>query len=155
MQELSWLTLLMRSLHILAGAAWVGGSLMYLIVVLPALRSGGPVPGVASQVAALFKRLVNFCMGLLLLSGGYLIFDRLQRTNLGLSYVIVLALKVAIALGMCALAIYMGQNSIRRLARRVTRFSQVAPQLSLALGIIVFVLGALLNALYEVALAPR
>ncbi len=155
MLELSWLTLLMRSLHILAAAAWVGGSLMYLLVVLPALRMSEPAPALAGRIASLFKRLSNACIGLLLLSGGYLIFDRLQQPRLGLSYLLVLVLKVALALAMFSLSIYMGQQQIRRLARRVTRFSKAAPQVSLALGILVFILGALLNALYEAALAPH
>jgi uncharacterized membrane protein HdeD (DUF308 family) len=94
-------------------------------------------------------------MGVLLLSGGYLIFDRLAQTTLGLSYLVVLVCKVAAALIMFMLAIYLGQSNIRRLAKRSTRISRVAPQLMLALGILVFVLGALLNALFEVTIAPH
>ncbi|MBO0782687.1 MAG: hypothetical protein J2P37_28060 [Ktedonobacteraceae bacterium] len=155
MLDLPWLTVLMRALHILSGAVWVGGSLMYLVVVLPALRSNSPAPAIAGQIAAQFKRMVNICIGVLLLSGGYLIFDRLQQTRLGLPYTVVLVLKIISALGMFILAVYMGQSNIRRLARRGTRLSRVAPQLMLALGIIIFMLGALLNGLYEAAIAPH
>ena len=63
--------LIMRAAHILAAAAWVGGSIFYLAVALPALRNGGSPPGVAGQIAALFKRVVNICMGVVLLSGAY------------------------------------------------------------------------------------
>jgi uncharacterized membrane protein len=146
---------IVRAAHILAAAAWVGGSLFYQFAVLPTLRSVGPLPDVVSHLAALFKRMVNICMGVLLLSGGYLIFDRLAQTTLGLSYLVVLVCKVAAALIMFMLAIYLGQSNIRRLAKRSTRISRVAPQLMLALGILVFVLGALLNALFEVTIAPH
>jgi putative copper export protein len=147
--------LLVRTAHTLAAAAWVGGSIFYLGVVIPALRSGGPAPALAAKVAELFKRMVNICVGVLLLSGGYLVFDRLTQTALGLPYLVVLGLKIAAALAMFVLATYMAQSNIRRLAKRSTRLSKVAPQLMLALGIVVFVLGALLNALFEATIAPH
>lgn len=141
--------LIVRAAHIIAAAAWVGGSLFYQVAVLPALRGSGG--GVVAQIAAQFKRMVNLCMGVLLLSGGYLIFDRLTLTTLALPYLVVLVLKVVAALIMFMLAIYLGQSNIRRLARHSTRISRAAPQLMLALGILVFILGALLNALFEAA----
>ncbi|MFL5703777.1 MAG: CopD family protein [Ktedonobacteraceae bacterium] len=147
--------LIVRAAHIIAAAAWVGGSILYMVAIIPALRSGGPAPAVAAQIAALFRRMVNICMGVLLLSGAYLMFDRLTQTMLGWPYLVVLGLKIAIAIGMFVLAMYIGQSNVRRLAKRSTRLSKAAPQLMLALGIIVFILGALLNGLFEAALAPH
>jgi uncharacterized membrane protein len=147
--------LIVRAVHIIAAAAWVGGSILYMVAIIPALRSGGPAPAVAAQIAALFRRMVSICIGVLLLSGAYLMFDRLTQTMLGWPYLVVLGLKIAIAIGMFVLAIYIGQSNVRRLAKRSTRLSKAAPQLMLALGIIVFILGALLNGLFEAALAPH
>jgi putative copper export protein len=147
--------LIVRAVHIIAAAAWVGGSILYMVAIIPALRSGGPAPAVAAQIAALFRRMVNICIGVLLLSGAYLMFDRLTQTMLGWPYLVVLGLKIAMAIGMFVLAIYIGQSNVRRLAKRSTRLSKAAPQLMLALGIIVFILGALLNGLFEAALAPH
>jgi putative copper export protein len=146
---------IVRAAHILAAAAWVGGSILYLVAVLPALRSKGPAPAIAGEIAALFRRMVNICMGVLLLSGAYLTFDRLTQTTLGWPYLVVLGLKIVLATGMFILAIYIGQSNIRRLAKRSTRLSRAAPQLMLALGIIVFILGALLNSLFEGTIAPH
>ncbi len=146
---------IVRAAHILAAAAWVGGSILYLVAVLPALRSKGPAPAIAGEIAALFRRMVNICMGVLLLSGAYLTFDRLTQTTLGWPYLVVLGLKIVLATGMFILAIYIGQSNIRRLAKRSTRLSRAAPQLMLALGIIVFILGALLNGLFEGTIAPH
>ena len=145
--------LIVRAAHILAAAAWVGGNIMYVVAVLPSLRRGGPAPAVAAQIAALFRRMVNICIGVLLLTGAYLMFDRLTQTALGWPYLVVLGLKIAAALAMFVLAIYLGQSNIRRLAKRSTRLSRVAPQLMLALGIIIFILGALLNGLFEATIA--
>jgi uncharacterized membrane protein len=145
----------MRVAHILAATIWVGGSIMYLVVVIPALRNGGAAPAVAAQVATFYKRMVNYCIGVLLVSGAYLTFDRLTQTTLGTLYVVVLALKIATALGMFFLAIYLGQSTIRRLAKRTTRLSKAAPQLMLALGILIFLLGAILNNVFEVSIASH
>jgi hypothetical protein len=82
-------------------------------------------------------------------------FDRLTQTTLGLPYLVVLGLKIVSALAMFILAIYLSQSNIRRLAKRSTRLSKAAPQLLLALGIWVFLLGALLNGLYEATIAPH
>ena len=147
--------LIVRAAHILAAAAWVGGNILYLVAVIPALRSSGPAPAVAAQIAALFRRMVNVCIGVLLLTGAYLMFDRLTQTALGWPYLVVLGLKIAVAIAMFVLAIYLGQSNIRRLAKRSTRLSRAAPQLVLALGIIVFILGALLNGLFEATIAPH
>lgn len=149
------LRVIMRSAHVLAGAAWVGGSIMYLLVVTPALRLGGPAPAVAAKIATLFKQMVNVCMGVLLLTGAYLTFDRLTQTTLGLPYLLVLALKIALAIVLFILALYMAQSNVRRLAKRSTRLSKAAPQLMLTLGIVIFVLGALLNILFELSIAPH
>ena len=145
----------MRGAHVLAGAAWVGGSIMYLVVVIPALRLGGAAPQVSAAVAANFKRLTNLCIGVLLLSGGYLVFDRLTQTKLGWPYLLTLGLKIAAALAMFALAWYMGQSNVRKLAKRSTRLSQAAPRLMVTLGVLVFLLGALLNLLFELTIAPK
>lgn len=144
-----------RVAHTIAAAAWVGGSIMYLLVVLPALRLGGVAPVVASNVANLFKRMVNICIGVLLLSGAYLTFDRLTQTTLGLPYLVVLVVKIAGAIALFVLALYIGQSNIRRLAKRTTRLSKVAPQLMLALGILVFILGAVLNQVFETTIVTH
>ncbi len=146
---------LVRAAHIIAAAAWVGGSIMYLVVVLPALKLGGSAPTIAAQIAALYRRMVNICIGVLLLSGAFLTFDRLTQTTLGWPYLLVLGLKIIAALAMFILAVYLGQSNIRRLAKRSTRLSKAAPQLLLALGIVVFLLGALLNSLFEATIAPH
>jgi putative copper export protein len=150
--------LIVRAAHTLAAAAWVGGSMLYLVAVLPALRSKGAASGVSeisARVAALFRRMVNICIGVLLVTGAFLTFDRLSQMTAGWSYLVVLGLKILLALVMFVLAIYVGQSNIRRLAKRSTRLSRAAPQLILALGMLVFLLGALLNGLFEETIAPH
>jgi uncharacterized membrane protein len=150
--DLGWF---MRTVHILAAATWIGSAIMYQFIVIPALRIAGPAPNVSAQVALLFKQLVNYCIGILLVTGVYLMFDRLTQTTLGSLYLLVLGIKIIAALGMFILALYMAQSNIRKLAKRSTRLSKAAPQLMLALGIFVFILGAFLNHLFELTIAPH
>ena len=147
--------LIVRTAHLLAAAAWVGGSIVYLVVILPALRMGGAGPEIYTQIATLFRSMVNICVGVLLLSGAYLMFDRLTTTSLGWPYLTILGIKIITALAMFILAIYLGQSNIRQLANRTSRFSTSATQLMLALGILVFLLGALLNGMFEATIAPK
>lgn len=145
------LSVLMRTAHMLAGGVWVGGSVVYLLVITPALRLGKAAPEVGTRIAALFRRLVNICIGALILSGVYLIFDRLNTATVGATYVVTLAIKIALALAMFGLALFQAQEA-RRPARLRGRMWRLAPRLILALGMAVFLLGALLNGLFDVAL---
>ncbi len=142
---------LMRTAHTLAGGVWVGGSLVYLLVITPTLRLGKAAPEVSAAIAAQFRRLVNASIVTLLLSGVYLVFDRLTTTTVGAAYVLTLAVKIALALAMFGLAVFQAQEA-RRPARLRGRMWRLAPRLILALGVVVFLLGAVLNGLFDVAL---
>lgn len=145
------LSVLMRTAHMLAGGVWVGGSLVYLLVITPALRLGKAAPEVGARIATQFRRLVNISIVTLLLSGVYLVFDRLTTTTVGAAYVAALAVKIALALTMFGLAVFQAQEA-RRPARLRGRLWRLAPRLILALGVVVFLLGALLNGFFDVAL---
>lgn len=142
---------LMRTLHVLAGGVWVGGSVIYLVVILPALRVGKAAPLVGATIANLFRKLVNLCIGVLLISGVYLVFDRLSTTSVGVLYVVILAVKSLAALAMILLAAYQAQEA-RRLARSRGRLWKLTPRLILVLGVLTFLLGATLTGLFETGL---
>lgn len=145
------LRVLMRTAHIVAGAAWIGGSIFYLVALLPGLRAGGAEPAVGAQVAARFRKLVNVCMGVLLVTGVYLTFDRLASSAVGVAYVVVLGGKIAVALAMFALAVYQAQEGVSRLRARRGPLWKAVPRLILALGLLAFLLGALLTGIFESA----
>jgi uncharacterized membrane protein len=142
------LTDVMRSLHILAGAAWVGGSVVYMAVIVPALRASKATPAVAAELGALFRRLVGVCMVTLLVTGVFLIVDRLSAESVGSAYVVILAVKIVVSLTMMVLAILQAQEA-RRLVSHRGRFWNEAPRWILVFGIVAFVLGATLTGLFE------
>ncbi len=142
---------LMRTAHVLAGGVWVGGSVIYLLVIVPALRVSGAGSQVAAQIAVLFRRIVNICIGVLVLSGVYLIFDRLASTTVGVAYVVTLAVKTLAALAMIGLAAFQAQEA-RRLPKLRGRMWRMTPLLILWLGVLTFLLGATLTGLFEAGL---
>lgn len=145
------LDVLMRFAHVLAGGVWVGGSVIYLLVIVPALRLGKAPPEIGALTGELFRRVVGICVGVLTLSGVYLVFDRLSATSVGVGYLVVLGVKVLAALAMFALA-YLQAQEARRPARKRGRLWRVAPRLILALGVVTFLLGATLTGLFETGL---
>ncbi|WIG57415.1 MAG: hypothetical protein OJF49_000159 [Ktedonobacterales bacterium] len=145
------LSILMRTAHLIAGAVWVGGSVIYLAVIIPGLRLGSASSQTSAAIAALFRRVVNICIGVELLTGVYLIFDRLSTVSVGTAYIAVLVVKIAAALAMIALALYQAQEA-RRPAKYRGRFWRQVPRWILGLGLLTFFLGATLVGLFDTAL---
>ncbi len=146
------LTVLMRSLHTLAAAVWVGGSMIYLTVIIPALRVSQPDPAVGSEIAALFRRMVNACVGVLVVSGAYLTFDRLTSGAAGALYIVLLVAKVVAAVAMILLAALQAQEARRPRKYRGALWA-AAPKWILGLGILTFILGAALVVAFDGTLA--
>ena len=142
---------LVYTTHALAAGVWIGGSLVYLVIITPALRLGKAPPEVGAQVARLFRALVNVCIGALVVTGVFLVFDRLSTVTAGTVYIVVLTLKILVALTLFGLALYQAQEA-RRLARNRGSFWRLAPRLILALGAVAFLLGVTLMLLYEAQL---
>ena len=146
------ITVLMRALHVIAAAVWVGGSVIYLAVIGPALRSTQTGSTAGAQMAATFRRLVHVCIGVLLLSGVYLTFDRLSSELAGTVYVALLVAKIAAALAMILLAVFQAQEA-RRLANHRGRLWTLAPRWILVLGLVTVVLGAALAVFFDAGIS--
>jgi uncharacterized membrane protein len=147
------LTDLMRSVHIVAASVWIGGSVVYMLVIVPTLRASKADAELSRQMGEVFRRLVQICMGALLLSGVYLIVDRLSGARVGVAYVVVLTIKIIVSLTMMTLALVQAQEARRLLAHR-GRLYYVLPRWILALGVVALVLGVTLTGLYEAGIVP-
>ena len=157
--------LLVRWLHLVAAASWVGGGVFYMLVLRPAIRrageSGSAIP---AAVGREFRSLVGLCIAVLVLTGAIMTFDRLTSPATDAAYVATLAVKVSLAVIMFILAHRArrarrtapnpspepaaGGMVVVRLARRVSR-ALSGGVLILALGVTVLLLADLLKAIYE------
>ena len=66
-----------------------------------------------AQVARLFRPLVNVCIGALVVTGVFLVFDRLSTVTAGTAYIVVLTLKILVALTLFGLALFQAQEARR------------------------------------------
>ena len=153
-----------RWIHVVAAAAWVGGSVFYLFILRPALRHSPEAGrGINEVTAAEFGTLVDTCIFVILASGVILTFNRLTGGVTGPSYGLVLVAKIALSVWMFILArgrrrrtallnMYR-QNpdppsgKFRKTLNALSGYNTIA-----ILGVIVLLLADLLNTLYEVAI---
>ena len=146
----------LRWTHAVATAAWVGGSLFYLVALRPVLRSTGAGPQVEGAIAGRFREVVEASLVALVVTGALLTFDRLSSGAASTAYVAVLGVKVLLALAMCWLAWELGWAGRRRTAApspaRWLRGWLSPTRLVLALGLTVVLLASVLRQVFEAGL---
>ncbi|MCL5958174.1 MAG: hypothetical protein M1358_02475 [Chloroflexi bacterium] len=159
-----------RWVHALAGAAWVGGGLFYLLVLQPSLADvddHSTLKALKSKVAEEYKEVIELSVMALVVTGVILAFDRLSRGNVSNLYVAILAMKVTAAAGMFLLSWTLGQRGSATVKAERMPAGQGHPdpptavqrilspsQLVLTLGALVFLLATLLQVIYEKGLRP-
>ena len=156
--------LVVRWLHLVSAAAWVGGSLFYLLVLRPALRRSPESSGWLNAAAASeFRALVDTSILVLLTTGIILTLDRLTSSVAGAPYVVTLGIKIALSVWMFILARGRRRRTalldayrqtpestpptLRGLLRAASGYNAIV-----ILGIVVFLLSDLLKVLFEMAL---
>ena len=154
------LEVVVRTVHLVASAAWVGGSLFYALVLRPQLRRWEQATSLSRSHGHAFGRVVSLSAWLLLASGGYLTFARLTNPSLGAPYVLVLGLKILLAVWMMLLAGALSRNRGKPpvAASRVPalwRGVMPVPTLILLLGLIIFLLSAVLTTIYQATPASQ
>lgn len=148
---------IIRGMHIAAAILWVGGGLVYLLVVRPAFQRQPPGP-VLPAIQQRLRDLTEVCIWVALISGAILTFDRLTSANLPMPYLGVLGLKLGIVGWMTFIAWNVWERaSLRRLSRKRggegpslttrSRLWRLAtdPALQAALGIAALVLAEFLR----------
>ena len=158
--------LLIRWLHLISAAAWVGGGLFYLLVLRPAVGRSAEPSGILISTATEFRALVNTCIIVLVATGLILAFNRLTDSVVDEPYVLTLAFKSALSVWMILLVHAERRRSrgkeaapggrpgartfVGRIGHAVSGFNAIV-----VLGIVVFLLSDLLKVLYEIALSPN
>jgi uncharacterized membrane protein len=161
--------LIVRWIHLVSAAAWVGGSIFYLVVLRPAQRRSvegntKSVRSVFASAAIEFKGLVDTCIFVLLVTGVILTANRLTPEAVGIAYVAVLGVKIALSIWMFTLArgrrrrtaimdayeesTQRPESGLGRLVYAVSGYNSLV-----ILGIIVFLVSDLLKVLFEIAIA--
>ncbi len=157
--------LVVKWLHLVSAAAWVGGSLFYLLVMRPPLRrSPEPSRWLNAAAASEFRAQVDTSILVLLTTGIILTLDRLTSGVVAAPYVVTLGIKIALSVWMFILALGRHRRTalldayrqtpepttsrLRGLGRAVSGYNTIV-----ILGIVVFLLSDLLKVLFEIALS--
>ncbi len=145
-----WFLLSLRVGHALAATVWLGGGVYFLLAVRPVMReSDEAVRGVLGSMQRQFGEWAEVATIVMVATGIVLGFDRLSDGDGGFAYATLLAVKVVAA----ALAFWLaGVRPVRRALRRGSS-RRAAPELILALGLLAFVLGVVLSAVWGRGLA--
>ncbi|MDP6453976.1 MAG: hypothetical protein QF898_11750 [SAR202 cluster bacterium] len=153
--------------HLVSATAWVGGSIFYLFVLRPALRKsseGGREVNIAT--ADEFRALVDTTIFVLLATGIILTFNRVTPGVIGVQYVAVLGLKIALSIWMFILArdrrrrtamleMYRERPEppsgfLRKALRAVSGYNTIV-----ILGLVVLLLADALGVLFEIAVEAQ
>ena len=158
---------LVRWVHFVSSAAWIGGGIFWLLVLKPALNktNSSQVHSKLNSLAAIeFKSVVDTCLFVLIGTGALMTFDRLSQDSMGVPYVSILGVKIILVAIMFLLA--RGRRSrfqlsidkdesnptcntsiLVRTLRLISGYNLIV-----LLGIIVFLLSDVLRTLYEVSI---
>lgn len=144
--------LIIRWLHAISAVAWVGGGIFYWVVLRPAAPADELPPGLRRIVAMEFGQLVAFCIGVLALTGIILAAQRLSEEVSSVTYVAVLAAKVALSVWMFAIVAFRRGRSDAsprrgRLGLAVNALGHV--NVTVVLGLVIFLLSDVLQLLVE------
>ena len=154
--------IVVRWAHMVSAAAWVGGSLFWLLVLKPSIKtphddSSQGNKGLGERVAKEFRSLVDTCVFVLLATGVIMTFDRLTPGEVGANYVLVLGIKIIFVAIMFYIIRAKRQNnnlsSNRENGQEVSKKVKLVRMLSgynllVVLGLLVFLLSDLLSFIY-------
>lgn len=128
----------LRVAHALAALVWLGGGVYYVLAIVPARRNGfDSDDAFVARAQQLFGEWAQPATIILVATGVVLMFDRLSSGTGGLTYAVLLAIKVAAAVG--AFVLVAGRRRVRR--------SRV--ELIVTLGLAAYALGVLLSSVWE------
>ena len=159
MDLISWFHIAVRWAHFISASAWIGGGIFWLVVLRPAVKNDKSDDSrINKNVSSEFRSLVDTCLFVLLATGAVMTFDRLTPGTLGVSYLIVLGVK----LSMVAVMFYVVRakrqtgwdyKSLRNIRKnpKGSIFRVIAGyNLIIVLGLSVYLLSSLLRSMYEI-----
>lgn len=151
-----WLVLIARWAHITGALAWVGGSMFFALVLRPvAMSKPEAMRSVMGPIGSVYRELVDISVALVLVSGIVLMFDRMTGNDATVAWVMVFAVKLAIAIWMFYLVWRLRQTGYepKKPTGIMARISWILGYNALVFfGVLVFFLATLLRELFEMSL---
>ena len=145
------LLIVLRFVHVLAAALWVGGGIVVLAV--RAAPNMAPLTGTSSAVLGrTVGRLVSTGFAVFVLTGVLLTFNRLAEQTIDAAYVAVLVSKVLLALAMFRLALPGRRGTVSQPPGSDSKpWWQSRTALMVGLGLAIYLLSLILNEMAELS----
>lgn len=148
-----------RWVHALAATLWVGGGLVYLLVIVPSsrrLRAEGAEAKVVAWMNRQAARVLGGGIGVFVLTGGVMTLQRLSEPETGLAYAIVLAVKIGLSVIAFGLVWKRGELftglTAGPVARMLPEWMRSKGGLAVVLGAVVYLLAIILERMVEAGL---
>ena len=150
--------LIVRWIHGIAAASWVGGSIFYLLVLRPRLRTS--LDADVNQMRDIrreFRGVITTSISILIITGALLSFNRVTSGVIDTTYVIVLTIKVSLAFYMFYVVRFIRSRTnpnrpISTTTKQKERYISSAMTSMTAItiiGIVLFLLADVLSFLFE------
>ncbi|MCY3959141.1 MAG: hypothetical protein OXG65_12700 [Chloroflexi bacterium] len=145
------LLVVLRYIHVLAAALWVGGGIVVLAAA--AVANMTPLTGTSSALLArTVGRLVGTGFAVFVVTGVLLTFNRLAEQSIDAAYVAVLVSKLLLALAMFRLAVPGRRPAATKAATPDPRpWWQSRTALIVGLGLAIYLLSLILNEMAELS----
>ena len=146
------LLVVLRFIHVLAAALWVGGGVVVLAA--RAAPNLAPLSGVSSAVLGqTVGRLVGTGFAVFVVTGVLLTVNRLTEQTIDAAYIAVLVSKTLLALAMFRLAVPRRRPAQPRAAKSDRRpWWEIRTALIVGLGLAIYLLSLILNEMAELSL---
>lgn len=148
-----WLMVAVRYAHAVAAIAWIGGSIFHALILRPLTVAHPDKMGQAmSLIGPAYREIIDIAVVTLVVSGLILMFSRIQGNETTVAWAIVLAVKIALALGMFFMVwrrrrISASDRATTGIASKLLGYNAV-----LFLGLVIFLLASILGELVEASL---
>ena len=155
MNALDWILVVIRWVHALAAVAWVGGGIFYILVLRPSIQRAPTSRETSRFVGIEFRGLINTAIIVLLLTGVIISVARLTEDTITIGYVAVLVVKIVLAMYMFYIVRFLRQTTYPEEPAagngwwEKARNGLTGTTAVLIIGVAVFGLADVLNALFE------
>lgn len=150
--------LIVRWVHGISAATWIGGSLFFMLVYKPILSKHNQITKILnSDTSNSLRILIDTSIFVLLATGIILTFDRLNSNFIQLPYIYVLSIKIVLCLWIFLIARWsrksknsttiLEDNQSNKLNKFISSYNMV-----IILGLIVFLISDLLKIIVETTL---
>ena len=147
--------LIVRWIHGVSAATWIGGSIFFMLIYKPILAKNKDISkALAYDTSNALRILIDTSIFVLLATGIILTFDRLTSSFIKLPYILVLCIKIILCLWIFLIARWSKNSKSRSLNIENKKSNKLNKFISgynmvIILGLIIFLISDLLKIIFE------